>query len=100
MRIVFLDRSTLGPSVSVTRPAFPHEWVEYDRTAPGEVVERLRGADIAVSNKVPIDRAAIEALPGLKMIAIPATGYDAFAVDACKEPPREPIPYWRCRPLG
>lgn len=85
MRIVFLDRSTLGPSVNVTRPRFDHEWVEYDRTAPDEVVERLKGADIAVSNKVPIPREAVEALPDLKMIAIPATGYDAFAVDACKE---------------
>jgi len=85
MRIVFLDRSTLGPSVNVTRPRFGHEWVEYDRTAPDEVVERLAGADIAVSNKVPIPREAVEALPDLKMIAIPATGYDAFAVDACKE---------------
>ncbi len=85
MRIVFLDRSTIGPSVTVTRPGFEHEWVEYDRTGAEQVVERLKGADIAVSNKVPINRAAIEALPELKMIAIPATGYDAFAVDACRE---------------
>ncbi len=84
-RIVFLDRSTIGPSVSVNKPAFDHEWIEYDRTAPGEVIERLKGADIAVSNKVPIRRDAIEALPDLKMICIPATGYDAFNIDACKE---------------
>ena len=84
-RIVFLDRSTLGPSVDVRRPGFDHEWVEHDRTRPDEVIERLKGADIAVSNKVPIRRDAIEALPDLKMIAIPATGYDAFAIDACRE---------------
>lgn len=84
-RIVFLDRSTIGPSVNVTKPDFPHEWVEYDRTAPDQVVERLKGADIAVSNKVPIRRASIEALPDLKMICIPATGYDAFDIDACRE---------------
>ncbi len=84
-RIVFLDRSTIGPSVSVNKPAFDHEWIEYDRTAPGEVIERLKSADIAVSNKVPIRRDAIEALPDLKMICIPATGYDAFDIDACNE---------------
>ena len=84
-KIVFLDRSTIGPSVKVNKPAFDHEWIEYDRTKPEEVIERLQGADIAVSNKVPIRRDAIEALPDLKMICIPATGYDAFDVAACKE---------------
>jgi glycerate dehydrogenase len=84
-RIVFLDRSTIGPSVTLSKPSFPHEWVDYDRTRPDEVVARLQGAQIAVCNKVPIRRAAIEQLPDLKMIAIPATGYDAFDIDACKE---------------
>ena len=85
MRIVFLDRSTIGPSVNLSKPAFDHDWVEFDRTAPDEVIERLGGADIAVSNKVPIRRDAIEALPDLKMICIPATGHDAFDIDACRE---------------
>jgi glycerate dehydrogenase len=84
-RIVFLDRSSIGPSVKLTKPSFAHEWIEHERTRPDEVVERLKGADIAVCNKVPIRRAAIEQLPDLKMIAIPATGYDAFDVEACKE---------------
>jgi len=84
-RIVFLDRSTIGPSVTLTKPAFPHEWVDYDRTREDEVVERLAGAQIAVCNKVPIRRAAIEQLPALEMICIPATGYDAFDIAACKE---------------
>ena len=68
MRIVFLDRSTIGPSVNVSKPAFDHCWAEYDRTAPDKVIKRLAGADIAVPNKVPIQRDAIEALPNLKMI--------------------------------
>ena len=85
MRIVFLDRSTMGPSVTLSKPSFPHEWVEYDRTRPDQVVERLRKADIAVCNKVPIRRDSIAQLPDLKMICIPATGYDAFDIEACKE---------------
>ena len=84
-RIVFLDRSTMGPAVTLSKPAFPHEWIEYDRTRRDQVVERLQGAEIAVCNKVPIRRDAIERLPELKMICIPATGYDAFDIDACKE---------------
>ena len=85
LRIVFLDRGSIGPSVELSKPGFPHEWVEHDRTHPDQVVERLQGADIAICNKVPIRRAQIEALPDLKMIAIPATGYDAFDIAACRE---------------
>ena len=37
MKIVFLDRDTIGPSVTITRPAFAHEWVEYGKTAAEDV---------------------------------------------------------------
>jgi glycerate dehydrogenase len=83
--IVFLDRGTMGPGVRLHRPSFAHEWIEYERTAPGQILDRLRDCDIAVSNKVPIRRETIEKLTRLKMIAIPATGYDAFDVEACTE---------------
>lgn len=85
MRIVFLDRGSIGPSVELHRPAFDHEWVVYDQTAPDQVAERLADADIAISNKVPIRRDSIEKCRKLKMIAIPATGYDAFDLEACRE---------------
>jgi len=85
MRIVHLDRGTIGPSVNLTKPTFPHEWVSYDQTRPDQVVERLQGAHIAVSNKVPIRRDSIAQLPDLKQITIPATGYDAFDIEACNE---------------
>ncbi len=84
-RIVFLDRGTMAPLKQLAHPSFPHEWVEYDRTTPEQVVERLKNCDIAISNKVPIRRGTIEKLPQLKMIVIPATGYDAFDIDACNE---------------
>ncbi len=84
-RIVFLDRGTIGPSVELTRPNFEHDWVEYEHTTPDQVIQRLSGAEIAVTNKVPIRRAALEALPDLRMIAIAATGYDVIDVAACKE---------------
>jgi hypothetical protein len=45
MRIVFLDRSTIGPAVSLSKPSFPHDWIEYERTRPDQVVERLKGLE-------------------------------------------------------
>jgi len=82
-RIVFLDRKTIGPSVDLKRPQFPHEWDEYEKTAPGEVVERARDADIIITNKVPIRAETLSQLPNLRMIAVAATGYDIIDVPAC-----------------
>jgi len=84
-RIVFLDRGTIGLAINLTKPNFSHDWIDYNRTRPDQVVRHSKGADIVVSNKVPIRRADIEQLPDLKMICIPATGYDAFDIDACQE---------------
>jgi glycerate dehydrogenase len=80
-KIVFLDRSALG--ANVRRPAFDHEWAEYPGTDACQVVDRLKDATIAVTNKVPIRRHSIAMLPRLKMIAIAATGYDVVDVGYC-----------------
>jgi glycerate dehydrogenase len=84
-RIVFLDRNTIGPSVELAKPRFDHEWVEYGTTAPEQVIERLTGATIAITNKVPIREHALAHLPDLKMIAIAATGYDVIDIAACRK---------------
>lgn len=83
LRIVFLDRSTI--EASIRAPGFAHEWVDYPATAAEEVVERLRGAQVAVVNKVRLDRAALLQLPGLRMIAICATGTDNVDLAAARE---------------
>lgn len=82
-RIVFLDRATIGPTVTITKPGFDHEWIEYPATAQAEVAARLSGATIAITNKVPIREAALAGLPELKMIGVAATGYDVVDVAAC-----------------
>lgn len=81
--IVILDRGTIGPSVDITRPGFEHRWTEFEASAGAQVAERLQGAHIAITNKVPIRRETLAQLPELKMIAVAATGYDVIDVDAC-----------------
>ncbi len=73
-RIVFLDRETLG--AKLRRPSFSHEFIEYAATNSGEIVERLVGASICITNKVPISEETLAALPDLQMIAVAATGTD------------------------
>jgi glycerate dehydrogenase len=81
-RIVFLDRSTL--QANVRRPRFEHAWQEYPASNAGEVVERLRDATVAITNKVPLRAETLQRLPALKMIAVAATGYDVIDVAYCK----------------
>jgi len=82
-RIVFLDRATIAPQIRVRPPSFAHELIEHAETAADQVVERLTGASIAITNKVPIGGAALERLPALKLIAVAATGTDCVDKAAC-----------------
>jgi glycerate dehydrogenase len=81
-RIVFLDRSTL--IAHVRRPVFEHEWTDYETTAPTEIVERLRDATIAITNKATLREAELSHLPNLRLIAIAATGADIIDLDYCR----------------
>ena len=81
-RIVFLDRDSL--QADVRRPSFEHEWQDHAGTAPEQVVERLAGATVAVTNKVPLRAEAIARLPDLKMVAVAATGTDNVDLEACR----------------
>jgi len=83
-RIVFLDRGTIGPGVTLRAPGFPHQWVDYERTAAAEVVERLTGARIAILNKVPLGDDALARLPELELVVVAATGTDVVDLDACR----------------
>ncbi len=81
-RIVFLERDSI--IVDVRRPAFAHDWVEYAKTAPDQVAERLTRTSIAIINKAPLTAATIAALPDLKMVAVAATGTNTVDLPACK----------------
>ncbi len=85
VEIVFLDRDTLGPSVSISRPSFEHGWTEYQRTSQDQVVERAKNAEIIITNKVPIRESSIAQLPNLKLIIVAATGYDVIDMESCRK---------------
>jgi len=81
--IVFLDRDSL--LAKVRRPAFDHTWQDHPASAPHEVVERLRGATVAITNKVALRAPDLARLPDLKLIAVAATGTDNVDLAACRE---------------
>lgn len=83
MNIVFLDGASL-PS-PLARPLEATVWVEREKTPLDQVAEALAGADVAITNKVRLDRAALEQLPQLKLICVAATGYDCVDIAACRD---------------
>jgi glycerate dehydrogenase len=82
-RVVFLDRASLKATLHVF--AFPAEYIEHQKTDPGQIVARLSGAQIAIINKVPMRAETLRQLPQLQMIAVAATGYDVVDIPYCNE---------------
>jgi len=81
-RIVFLDREVLPTTIRT--PAFDHSWQDYLSTRQDEVVERLQGATIAITNRVLIPETVLAGVPSLRFIAIAATGTDGVDLHACQ----------------
>ncbi len=82
-KVVFLDRASL--KATVRHPACAEAYVEHEKTAPEQVLQRLAGATVAITNKVPLRADVLGQLPALKMIAVAATGYDVIDVPYCRE---------------
>ncbi len=81
--IVFLDRSSLIADMRV--PSFAHDWIDHDQTRPEEVAARLQNASIVISNKVKLSADILAQVPGVKLIAVSATGTDNVDLDYCRE---------------
>ncbi len=81
-RIVFLERKTV--QASFRRPDFDHEWIEYGESQAGQVLDRLSGATIVISNKLALREPDLALLPALRLIAIAATGFDCVDLAYCR----------------
>jgi glycerate dehydrogenase len=84
-KVVFLDRATISPRVTLRPLAFPHTFAEHQQTNPDEVVERLGGASIAIVNKVQLPAKVLARLPELRLVAVAATGTDCVDKAYCQE---------------
>jgi len=81
MKIVLLDRATLGTDCNLSPLERFGELMVYDRTLPEETVCRTSDADIVITNKVIIDKAVMDRARLLKLICIAATGMNNVDVD-------------------
>jgi len=85
MRIVVLDGHTLNPGdLSWDALAALGDLEVYERTAPEDVRNRARNAQIVLTNKALLPRDTIEALPELAYIGVMATGCNVVDLEAAR----------------
>lgn len=85
LKIVVLDGYTLNPGDLSWKDLEALGTVKiYDRTRPGEVVERATGVQVVLTNKTVLDGEALSQLPDLKYIGVLATGYNVVNLEAAR----------------
>lgn len=85
MNIVFLDADTMGKMDLATAFETLGNYQQYGTTSESQVIERIRNAEVVVTNKVKIGKDVLNKSPKLKLICIAATGMNNIDLEAAKE---------------
>jgi len=72
--IVFLDQKTIGKVDNLKLLSKLGKLDTYESTEQDQVVERCKGKEIVIVNKVEMSEAVMKQLPDLKLICVAATG--------------------------
>ncbi len=84
MKIVVLDRLTLGEDLDLSAAENFGTLVCYDNTAAEEVVSHIDDADVVFVNKVKLNETNLKKAHNLKLICEAATGYDNIDLAYCR----------------
>ena len=85
MKIVFLDLKTVGIIPNLHLLEQFGEVTYYQTTLPEFVSERIKEAEIVITNKVVLDKITIEKAQNLKLICVSATGTNNVDQEAALE---------------
>lgn len=76
MKIVFLDRNTIGFDIDVSMFKKYGELVEYNSCEPTKSKEYVKDADVIIFNKAVMNKDMLDTAPNVKLLCVTATGYD------------------------
>lgn len=86
MKIVILDGSAANPGdITWGRLEDLGEVIAYDTTTKDQLIERMQGAECAITNKAVFDKDVFDKLPDLKYIGVLATGYNVVDLEAASQ---------------
>lgn len=83
LRVVLLDAQTLGSDADLSVFEKFGEFISYETTSKSQTIERLKDADVVLTNKVIIDKAVLDAT-NLKLVCITATGMNNVDLEYAK----------------
>lgn len=84
-KIVFLDRDTFPKTILIPKLKFKHKWKNYSFTKQEQVIERIKSANIIVTNKTKLSQKELDAAKALELIAITATGTNIVDLNFCRK---------------
>lgn len=85
MKIVILERNSVGTDVDVSCYEKLGDVTVYDNTVERQVAERVRDADIIISNKAPLYENNLQDAVHVKLICLFSTGYDSVDIAYCRK---------------
>jgi glycerate dehydrogenase len=85
VKMVFLDAGTVGSVNNLAEISSLGDYVSYELTDPTLRVERIKGHNVVITNKVDIDRDIMEACLELELICVTATGINNIDLDCASE---------------
>ena len=86
MKIVMLERHSVGTDVDVSCMSELGDFISYDNTVTHEeVIDRIGDADAVIVNKAPLNSDTLKCAANLKFIGVLATGYDNIDIKYCRE---------------
>lgn len=81
VKMVFLDAVTVEPVDNLAEISSLGEYTGYPATPPARRIERIRGHNVVITNKVGIDREVLDACPEVELVCIVATGMNNVDLD-------------------
>lgn len=84
MKLVILERDSAGTDIDVSCFEQFGTVTCYANTTATQAAERIKDADIIISNKAPMNQSTLADAPNVKLICLLATGYDCVDLTYCK----------------
>lgn len=84
MKLVVLERNSIGTDVDVSCFEKFGEVTYYPNTVADNTAERVTDADVIIANKAPLNESTLKDAPNVKLICLFATGFDNVDVAYCK----------------
>lgn len=85
MRLVVLERNSVGTDVDVSCYEKFGEVTYYPNTVAENTAERVKDADIVIANKAPMNESTLKDAANVKLICLFATGFDNVDLAYCKK---------------